>query len=118
LQTEQLYELFGFCDFGFSTYSESSTVSMPIKCYDYFAAGLPLVNSLKRNLGSLINDNNVGYQYEASNAKSLEITLKKLIFEFDQLASKKNRCLALGGDFDNSIQYNNFLSLIKKIDNP
>jgi glycosyltransferase involved in cell wall biosynthesis len=116
LQSEELYELFGFCDFGFSTYSESSTVSMPIKCFDYFAAGLPLVNSLKRNLGSLIVHNNLGYQYQASNAKSLELTLERLIKEFDQLKFVKNNCLELGAKFDNSIQYKNFLNFIKKID--
>ena len=116
LQTEQLYELFGFCDFGFSTYSESSTVSMPIKCFDYFAAGLPLVNSLKRNLGFLIRNNKLGYQYQASNSNSLEITLKKLISEFDQLDSIKKNCLEFGAIFDNSIQYSNFLNLVKMID--
>ncbi len=57
------------------------------------------------------------YQYPASNSMLFEITLKKLISEFDQLESIKKRYLVLGADFDNSIQYNNFLNLTKKINN-
>lgn len=115
LPTDQLYQLFKFCDFGFSTYTDASPVSMPIKCYDYLAAGLPLVNSLKRNLGALIQEHQLGYQYEASDYNSLVETLKKLMNEKGNLNSMKERCKSIGSKFDNEIQYSKFVTLLNKL---
>lgn len=115
LPTDKLYQLFKFCDFGFSTYTDASPVSMPIKCYDYLAAGLPLVNSLKRNLGTLIQEHQIGYQYEASDYNSLVETLKKLMNEKENLNSMKERCKSLGSKFDNHIQYSKFVTLLNEL---
>jgi glycosyltransferase involved in cell wall biosynthesis len=115
LPTDQLYQLFKFCDFGFSTYTDASPVSMPIKCYDYLAAGLPLVNSLKRNLGALIQEHQIGYQYEASDYNSLVETLKKLMNEKENLNSMKERCKSIGSKFDNDIQYSKFVTLLNEL---
>lgn len=115
LPTEQLYKLFSFCDFGFSTYSDASTVSMPIKCFDYFAAGLPLVNSLNRNLGSLIKQHNIGYQYVASNYQSLIDTLTTLVTNKQDLKDMNRRCKLLSKDFDNDVQYNQFVKLLNAL---
>ncbi|MFV8374699.1 glycosyltransferase [Flavobacterium sp. LB1P71] len=115
LPTDQLYQLFKFCDFGFSTYTDASPVSMPIKCYDYLAAGLPLVNSLKRNLGTLIQEHQIGYQYEASDYNSLVETLKKLMNEKENLNSMKERCKSIGNKFDNHIQYSKFVTLLNEL---
>jgi glycosyltransferase involved in cell wall biosynthesis len=115
LPTDKLYKLFSFCDFGFSTYIEASTVSMPIKCFDYFAAGLPLVNSLNRNLGALIEEHQIGYQYEASNYISLVETLKKLMEEKVKLISMKDKCKSIGYKFDNHNQYCKFVTLLDEL---
>lgn len=115
LPTDQLYQLFKFCDFGFSTYTDASPVSMPIKCYDYLAAGLPLVNSLKRNLGTLIQEHQIGYQYEASDYNSLVETLKKLMDEKENLNSMKEKCKSIGNKFDNHIQYSKFVTLLNEL---
>lgn len=115
LPTEQLYKLFGYCDFGFSTYSDASTVSMPIKSFDYLAAGLPLVNSLNRNLGSLVKDYKIGYQYCASNFKSLLEALTMLMSEREGLIAMKDRCKNLSKNFDNSTQYSQYVSLLKEL---
>lgn len=112
IPTNQLYQLFSFCDFGFSTYADGSTVSMPIKCYDYLAAGLPLVNSLKRNLGTFLDENMLGYQYEASNADHLVTVLTDLISDKAKLEAMKLRCKAISIQFDDYIQYSKFVPLI------
>jgi glycosyltransferase involved in cell wall biosynthesis len=115
LPTNQLYQLFKFCDFGFSTYTDASPVSMPIKCFDYLAAGLPLVNSLKRNLGALVKEHQIGYQYEASDHNSLIETLKKLMNEKESLNLMKERCKTIGSKFDDHVQYSKFVSLIDEL---
>ncbi|RTY74264.1 glycosyltransferase [Flavobacterium sp. LS1R10] len=115
LPTSQLYQLFKFCDFGFSTYTDASPVSMPIKCYDYLAAGLPLVNSLKRNLGTLIEEHQLGYQYDASDYNSLVNTLKKLMKDKESLVLKKERCKSIGVEFDDHVQYSKFVGLLDEL---
>lgn len=115
LPTNQLYQLFKFCDFGFSTYSDASPVSMPVKCYDYFAAGLPLVNSLKRNLGALIIERELGYQYKASDYNSLVHTLKNLMNSPDSLNSMKLKCKTISNEFDDATQYNKFVVLLNQL---
>jgi glycosyltransferase involved in cell wall biosynthesis len=113
--TSQLYQLFKFCDFGFSTYTSASPVSMPVKCYDYLAAGLPLVNSLKRNLQTLIEEHQIGYQYEASDYNSLVETLKKLMNEKESLNLMKERCKSIGIEFDDHVQYSKFVALLDEL---
>ena len=45
---------------------------MPIKAYDYFASGLPIVNSLGRNLGQIVETESLGYNYNSEDPKSLQ----------------------------------------------
>ena len=116
LPTNQLYQLFKFCDFGFSSYTDASPVSMPIKCYDYFAAGLPLVNSLKRNLALLIKEYDLGYQYNASDYFSLVKVLKEIMKAPENLIHKKINCQKLSLKFDDKIQYNKFVLLLNKME--
>lgn len=113
LPTNTLYQLFSFCDFGFSTYADGSAVSMPIKCYDYFAAGLPLVNSLGRNLGKIIKSQKLGYQYTASDPVSLKNALNLLLA--DDLQEMKQRCKALSHEFNEQVQYPKFVELLKEL---
>lgn len=109
-----LYQLFSFCDFGFSTYADGSAVSMPIKCYDYFAAGLPLVNSLGRNLGKIVQTQKVGYQYKASNVASLKKALTLLLSS--DLQEMKQRCKALGYEFNEQVQYPKFVEVLQELE--
>jgi len=114
LPTNTLYQLFSFCDFGFSTYADGSAVSMPIKCFDYFAAGLPLVNSLGKNLGKIVKTQKLGYQYKASDVASLKKTLTLLLT--DDLHEMKQRCKAMSYEFNEQVQYPKFIELLKELE--
>jgi glycosyltransferase involved in cell wall biosynthesis len=115
LPTNKLYQLFSYCDFGFSTYSEASTVSMPVKSYDYFAAGLPLVNSLNRNLGQLIKKYNLGFQYAASDCESLVNTIINLMENVELLQEQKQNCLEISKFFDEEQQYNKIITIVQDL---
>lgn len=65
-------------DIGLSCYHEASTVSMPFKAFDYMAAGLPIVNSLGRELGHLVRTSGIGVQYEAGNSQGLYAAVQRL----------------------------------------
>ena len=70
---------------------------------------------MKRNLGTLIQEHQIGYQYEASDYNSLVETLKKLMNEKENLNSMKERCKSIGSKFDNDIQYSKFLTLLNEL---
>jgi hypothetical protein len=72
LPTTKLNALFKYCNIGLTSYIEKSTVSMPIKAYDYFASGLPIVNSLGRNLGQIVESESLGYNYKSEDPISLQ----------------------------------------------
>lgn len=111
IPTIKLYRLFKFCDFGFSTYAEASTVSMPIKCYDYFAAGLPIVNSLGRSLGQFVLDRNVGFLYDAGSCESLCKVLSYVSSNRNDLFAMSEACYLLGIEFNSDKQYEKFVNL-------
>jgi len=117
LPTNKLYKLFAYCDFGFSTYAHGSTVSMPIKAYDYFAAGLPIVNSLSRSLGEIVSRRKVGLQYVAGDAASLAEAVKKLYITPSLLQEMKVNALEVGREFDEEQQYSNIIPLVNSIKN-
>ncbi len=88
---------------------------MPIKCYDYFAAGLPLINSLGRNLQHLVTTKKLGYQYKAADVDSLQKAVTSLLKE--DLHQMKIRCKEIGNEFNNTVQYGKYVELVKNVEN-
>lgn len=56
LKPESLSYLYNKSDVGLSIYTEISNVEMPDKFYDYTAAGLPVINSLKGEVGNIVKE--------------------------------------------------------------
>jgi glycosyltransferase involved in cell wall biosynthesis len=110
-----LFNLFGFCDIGLTTYANKSTVSMPIKCYDYFASGLPIINSLNRNLGKVVIEKNLGYNYIPEDVESLKNTILDAYFHKEELYLKRMNVLDIGLLFDQTKQYQLFGQLVDKV---
>lgn len=115
LRADVLTYLYGFCDIALSTYTAGSTVSMPIKAYDYLAAGLPMVNSLERNLGDIVRMHYVGLQYEAENPQSLADAIRELTTDRDMRRTMSENAHKLAGDFDCSVQYEKFVELVERV---
>lgn len=115
LPTNKLISLFKYCDIGLTTYIEKSTVSMPIKAYDYFASGLPIINSLNRNLGRLVTEKNLGYNYKAEDVNSLINAILDAYLNKDELFLKKKNTLDIGDSFDQKKQYELFGQLVDNV---
>jgi len=115
LQTDKLLQLFRFCDIGLCTYSQYSTVSMPIKAYDYFVAGLPVINSLGRNLGKIVTEYDLGYNYEPENMDSFKKTILEVYAERKKLGTKKNNVKKIALQFEQKIQYSKIVPIVNKI---
>ncbi len=71
LSMEELAELYSYGDIGLCAFSDFSTVDMPDKFYDYCAAGLAVINSLKGEVKDYINNSHLGLQYKAGDADDL-----------------------------------------------
>lgn len=107
--------LYPRCDLALCTYVGGSTVSMPIKAYDYFAAGLPIVNSLGRDLEKFVRTRRVGLQYEPQNAESLADAITQLatnpVLRTECAANAK----VLGDEFDWRIQYQDYVHVVEAV---
>ena len=115
LEVHGLSRLYERCDIALSSYVADSTVSMPIKAYDYFVAGLPLVNSLGRNLGALVRQHNLGLQYEAENSDSLLMALITLVKNPELRRIARANALALAPTFDCRVQYQRGCEFYRKV---
>lgn len=100
------------CDVGLCCYGEGSTVSMPLKAYDYLAAGLPLINSLGRELGALVLEHDLGLQYTAGDKRSLTQAVSRMCDDADL----RNRCAgnarALAREYDPSHQHRRYVDFL------
>jgi hypothetical protein len=88
---------------------------MPIKAYDYFAAGLPLVNSLGRDLGGFVRSHRLGVQYEPENAESLLAALLALAKNTELRQTACTNALALASVFDWRTQYVKAVQLVETV---
>ncbi|MEM4203348.1 MAG: glycosyltransferase family 4 protein [Candidatus Methanomethylicaceae archaeon] len=63
--------LLHFSSVGLAAYCESALQSLPNKPFEYMAAGLPILSSLRGELESLIREERIGLQYQAGDVNSL-----------------------------------------------
>ena len=115
LSANDLNQLYMQCDMALSSYVKRSTVSMSVKTYDYLCAGLPLINSLGRDLGDFVTTKKIGLQYEAENAPAMFEAIR-LLSQDDALRNNmRNNALALAHFFDANVQYDKLVTLSKRI---
>ena len=108
----ELAEYYRSSDIGLSPYSEHSTVVMPAKVYDYMAAGLPIVSSLRGELEDLLKKNQMGVQYVAGDPESLTDVLTKLADDDDLRHTMAQNSYGLATRFDRQTHYLEFLDLL------
>ncbi len=107
--------LYTKCDIALSSYVGESTVSMPIKAYDYLASGLPLVNSLGRDLGEFVTQYQVGLQYKPEEVHSMCTAVLTLANDAKLREQMRSNALALADQFDAKVQYEKVVSVAEEI---
>lgn len=115
LSFEQLLGIYPFCDVALACYADGSTVSMPFKAFDYLAAGLPIVTSLRRDLGYFVSESNIGEMYHAGDSHSLVAAILALAKDEARRALSARTARALGARMDYDIQYSNAADFIEEI---
>lgn len=114
LLPDQLIPIYSMCDIGLCAYSDKSNVDMPDKFYDYTAAGLAIINSLRGEIHEYIDNYMIGMKYIPGNAKSLYDTITNLSEE-QVLKRMKENSYGLATTFDKDIQNKKLLEVIEKV---
>lgn len=115
LEVEKLNQLYSKCDVALSTYLKTSTVSMPVKAFDNISFGLPVINSLNREYGHLIESENIGLQYEAENAEDLFERLHYLLSSSELLFTMRKNALKLSEKFFIKEQYKAYINFVEQV---
>lgn len=115
VDNQELFHLYALCDIGLCAYSKYSNVGMPDKIYDYMAAGLPIINSLKGELQHLIEDNRLGVQYEAGNPVSLSAAIESLMNDGEGRSRMAKNSYSFAERFDQQKQYRNYVEFVNRV---
>jgi glycosyltransferase involved in cell wall biosynthesis len=102
-------------DIALSTYHGESTVAMPIKAFDYLRYGLPIINSLGRDLGEMIRAHEIGINYDASRPSSLADAVTRLACDAPLRRRMSSNARALAGSFSADRQYGKFVRVLEAV---
>jgi glycosyltransferase involved in cell wall biosynthesis len=112
LSPEELTALYSRCDIGLCAYSASSNVEMPDKIYDYTAAGLPVLVSLRGEVANIVATENIGFSYEAGSAVDLLSKLLEISSDSEAMHLMSKASSRIGMQFDKNVQYKRFVDVV------
>ena len=115
LKPSKLSEVLRKCDAGLLAYASNSNVEMPDKFYDYSAAGIAMICSLKGEVSKKIKKFNAGKQYSAGDATSLESVIKNVCLNKDELNNYKKNSYDCAYKFSSEEQNLKLLNFVEKI---
>jgi glycosyltransferase involved in cell wall biosynthesis len=107
-----LRTLYSDAEVGLCPYGEASTVALPTKAFDYFAAGLPILSSLGGEFARLLVDHQAGELYTAASPTTLAARLKALACDRRRLGELSANSRTLADQYATRALYPRFVSLI------
>lgn len=99
---------------GLASYGAGSTVSMPVKLFDYMAAGLATIGSMQGEAGALLRAG-AGLPYRAGSASELVEAIEYYIENPAILSQHRHFSLHEAQRFDQKVQHARFAELIAAI---
>jgi len=115
LGPDKLASLYRVCDIALCAYSPRSNVEMPDKIYDYTAAGLPIINSLRGEVSEMIKEKKIGLQYRAGDANDLLAALKRLANNSSLRQEMAKNSFFTAEQYDKNVQYGKLVKLTEKL---
>jgi glycosyltransferase involved in cell wall biosynthesis len=112
---EALRAIYAQCDLALCTYVGQSTVSMPLKAYDYIRAGLPMLCSLTGEIRGLVERRELGIGYASENVAAVEAAVLRLAREPETRARMRANNLALAAEFDSENQHRQAAAFLETI---
>ncbi|MBJ6801941.1 glycosyltransferase family 4 protein [Geomonas propionica] len=115
LSPEMLAPLYRVCDIGLCAYSTASNVEMPDKIYDYTAAGLAVVNSLRGEVAEVIKEMGIGLQYRGGDVEDLLGKLTALAEDAPLRQEMAARSFEVGMRYDQHLQYGKLVDVVHQV---
>ena len=88
---------------------------MPVKFYDYLAAGIAIISSLEREAKDIIESENIGIIYEPGNLDSLVRAINSYLGNSDGLSLARANSAKVSGQFDSVLQHENFSIFLENV---
>lgn len=110
-----LQTIYKYSDIGLITYVAGSTVAMPIKLFDYLNGGLAILNSLSRDIGQIIEGNQLGINYKPNDLDDFFEKINFLISDAVRLEEIKINALKMANFFNADKQYLNYSKFIESV---
>jgi glycosyltransferase involved in cell wall biosynthesis len=107
-------DVYAQAEVGLCSYSAGSTVSMPVKFYDYMGSGLAVVSSLGGEIRGFV-EAGAGLQYQAGDSRSLASTLMMLATQPELLASTRAKAEQFGMSFDQRAQHVSYVRFLEQV---
>lgn len=114
VNVDELPSIYRNCDVGLVSYLSDSTVAVPVKFFDYVAAGLAIVNSLSLEISEIISKNSIGINYLPESSDSLITAIQTYINNRDLLKSHKIASFSIAKNYDHRTQYRKYIKFIEE----
>lgn len=114
LDMPRLCRLYAKSDVGLSIYARGTTVALPAKAFDYYAAEIPIVNSVNGEFEAFLKAKNLGVNYVAGDPQSLAESILKLASDAATRSAMKQCLKAVAPQFDRDRQYAQFAELLPR----
>jgi glycosyltransferase involved in cell wall biosynthesis len=115
LDETALRTLMSLSTIGLCAYADDAPQSLPNKPFEYMSAGLPQISSLRGDLESLLTRHEIGLQYQAGDAASLQPQVLRLVDSPDLRRAMASRATALFRDeFDATRIYPRFAAHLEQ----
>lgn len=115
IKPAELAAAYADADVALCAYAPGSNVGIPDKFYDYVAAGLPIVNSLRGDVARIISDSGVGRQYRAGSAESMLQELDALTADAGEMQRASASAWQIGTRYDAAAQFAEYVRLIEEV---
>lgn len=120
LRYEDMIQVLLHADIAVNAVRPETNIFFPRKVFGYFAAGLPIINSMNGGeLDKLIKEKDVGIPYIAKDAKSLFAAITELYYDESKLKHMGANSRRLAENvFDQRVAYHSFVELINQVAAP
>jgi len=114
VDADDLPKIYAMADAAIAPYSAGSTVALPLKLFDYLAAGLPVITSLGGEAGDLLENAGAGVRYVPGDETSLRAAIRALE-DPDRRGQMATAARSLASRFDVRSLYEQYVDVVEAL---
>lgn len=111
IPVEKLPSIYSLCHVGICSYSKDSTVTMPVKLYDYLAGGLFILYSINGEIDEVLSSNFCGMKYLPEEPRELAKAILALV-DNEAVTGRMTGSSTLAATYDQSFQHRKVAELV------